>query len=360
MVSQIINIFLAVFCFISLLALWEVDFWWIRIFDFPRLQIAVLTVIFVCLRLVIGLKYQWDWIVLVLLAISLAVDFYRIIPYTRLVGTEVSKIRGSELDSISVKIVSLNVKQKNRAHSRVLDMLTEVSPSVVMLLETDEIWQRNLKSLKQQYPYTVEVPQDNTYGILFFSKLPIINHQVKNLVDEKVPSLFVTLDLGDSRSMELIGLHPRPPRPAEGHSTQRDGELSIVAKHMRDNKDRPIIVIGDFNDVAWSHTTRLFKRVSGALDPRVGRGLFSTFPVNYPLFRFPLDHTFFSKQIGLVEIQRLGDVGSDHFPMFLEIGLLQSPIDRPTEHADQEDLKENKEMIEAGDDWEPPKKEVKD
>jgi endonuclease/exonuclease/phosphatase (EEP) superfamily protein YafD len=123
----------------------------------------------------------------------------------------------------------------------------------------------------------------------------------------------------------LYGVHPRPPglKRRDGEESERedsdmrDAELLLVAKEVKKLGDVPVIVAGDFNDVAWSHTTRLFQRIGGLLDPRVGRGLFNTFSTESFLMRYPLDHVFASEHFHLVELRRLPDIGSDHFPMLV-------------------------------------------
>ena len=84
-------------------------------------------------------------------------------------------------------------------------------------------------------------------------------------------------------------------------------------------EDGPVIVGGDLNDVAWSRTTRLFLRISDLLDPRRGRGFFNSFHAHHAFMRFPLDHVFHSQHFGLLELRRLGNVGSDHFPFLIEL-----------------------------------------
>jgi endonuclease/exonuclease/phosphatase (EEP) superfamily protein YafD len=77
--------------------------------------------------------------------------------------------------------------------------------------------------------------------------------------------------------------------------------------------------MGDLNDVAWSHTTELFRKVSRLLDPRRGRGFYSTFSAHYWWLRFPLDYIFCSSDFGLVTMRRLPRFGSDHFAMFIQL-----------------------------------------
>ncbi|MFD2432733.1 hypothetical protein ACFSO9_03760 [Mesonia maritima] len=57
------------------------------------------------------------------------------------------------------------------------------------------------------------------------------------------------------------------------------------------------------------------------LDPRIGRGFFSTYNANNFLLRWPLDHMFSSEHFGLNEIERLKDIGSDHFPIYAKFNL---------------------------------------
>ena len=109
-------------------------------------------------------------------------------------------------------------------------------------------------------------------------------------VQEDIPSIHCGVRLKSGDVINLHCLHPRPPEPLDNQdSTPRDAELVLVGRAIGDDPaDPPTIVTGDLNDVAWSHTTRLFLRLSGLLDPRIGRGFFNSYNAKNPLFRFPL------------------------------------------------------------------------
>ena len=107
--------------------------------------------------------------------------------------------------------------------------------------------------------------------------------------------------------------------------------------------------MGDLNDVSWSRTIRLFQRISGLLDPRVGRHFINTFHANYPFFRWSLDLVFHSTDFALVTMQRLDHIGSDHFPLYtvLQSGRVFEQVQQSLEQT-TEDQQEAQEKIQEG------------
>nr|WP_262904611.1 endonuclease/exonuclease/phosphatase family protein [Hymenobacter lucidus] len=246
----------------------------------------------------------------------------------------------------------MNVLQYNKQGAKALAALQEVDPDLIMAVETDQWWYEQLKPLEETHPYTCHEPLDNTYGLLFFSRLPLDKCEIKYLLDDDVPSLHGRVQLADGQTwVRIYGLHPKPPAPAESKtSTKRDAELLLVGKEI-DRKEEPTIVFGDMNDVAWSHTSELFRRISGLLDPRVGRGLLPTFHADHLLLRWPLDHVFVSPDFKVDEMHRMPYVGSDHFPIYLKLSY--EPQDKAEqeencEQADVEDFQEAEEKIQEG------------
>lgn len=329
----------------SLIPLLKSDAWWIRGWDFPRLQFAVVGLAAMLLLALAMPGWPLHKIALLLiLAGSLAVDAYRIAPYTRLARVE-SLPAGRADSGQRLSIVVSNVLQDNKDPEPLRRVLAELSPDLVLLLEVDRRWMDDLAGLKSSHPFRVAQPLDNAYGIALFSRLELAQAGVGYLMEADIPSIRAQVVLGSGERVEVFGIHPRPPEPRSGDSTERDAELILVARKARESK-LPVIVMGDLNDVAWSHTTRLFRRISGLLDPRIGRGHFPTFPVALPFLRYPLDHVFHSKSLRLADFRVLPDIGSDHFPVYAEFSLEpQESAEQKSPQADSEDLREARETV---------------
>ncbi len=241
-----------------------------------------------------------------------------------------------------LRLLTANVRQSNRDFARTVALIEGEAPDVAILLETDQAWIDGLAPLQATYPHRQVWPQDNGYGIAVLSRLPLEDPEWRELVVRNVPSVKLRLQLGGD-DIRLYVVHPEPPVPHHG-TEGRDAEIGLVG--VEAEKDPlPTIVAGDLNDVAWSHTTRRFQRLSGLLDPRVGRGFYNTFHAQVPIWRWPLDHLFHDPRFRLVSMRRLPDIGSDHFPMLFCLALapLEDAGEEP-EEANGQDRREIREM----------------
>jgi endonuclease/exonuclease/phosphatase (EEP) superfamily protein YafD len=317
---------------VTIIPLWRHDAWWVRGMDFPRFQLFVLGLLILIAGVIfLDFNNNLSWVLIGLTLACTILHLWWILPYTKMFPIEVKAGRDNGEEN-RIRIITSNVLMTNHDAYKLLDLVSKYNPHILVVLESDKWWEEQLDVLENEYKYTMKCPLDNKYGMHVYSKLALEDTAIQFLVEPDLPSMHAIVVLESGVKIRVHFLHPAPPSPTENESSsERDAELLIVAKSVSD-EEGPIIVTGDLNDVAWSATTRLFRKISGLLDPRIGRGMFNTFHADYWFARWPLDHIFHSEHFTLMHIERLPHIGSDHFPMYVE--LVYDVIDG----ADQEGL----------------------
>ena len=316
----------------------------VRVCDFPRQQVAILAALLVPFTLWALPFDSWGLALIVAQVAIVLVQTVQCARFTPLWRVQSLAYDGAPDDPSVVRIVSSNVKMSNRDYGRIAATIRERDPHIAILMEVDQAWIDGMACLAERLPIVVASPQENAYGMALYSRLELVDAEVRFLLLENVPSIRATVVLPDGRRFRLYALHPEPPVPNED-TLGRDGEIIMVAREVAEDP-LPCVVTGDLNDVAWSRTTRRFQRLAGLLDPRVGRGFFNSFDARYPFLRWPLDHLFHDPEFRLVGMERLPYVGSDHFPMMFDLALTDEPAAAATPDApDADDRQEARDVL---------------
>lgn len=336
---------------LTLLSLVPSPHWAVRLWDFPRLQIAVAGgVAATAYGTLFFARRPAEWVFLAAVAAASLWQLRKVYPYTWLAPIQVQRsTRPRGAGHPSFRLLISNVLMENTHHDRLLRVIRDGDPDVILALETDAAWAAALEPLAERYPHVVRQPQDNWYGMMLFSRLPLREARIDFLVQDDIPSVHAVVELPGEVHVWLHGLHPRPPEPIRRqHSTPRDAELVVMGKAIEAAGDRPTVVAGDLNDVAWSRSSELFVRLAGLLDPRRGRGFYSSYHAKLPLFRYSLDHVFHSSHFRLVRLRRMPAIGSDHFPMLVELSYEpDAPVEQEEPEREPGDEEQAREHLEA-------------
>ncbi|GAB4242472.1 MAG: endonuclease/exonuclease/phosphatase family protein [Ekhidna sp.] len=343
----VITLLASVTLLATLVPILKHEHWVVRMFDFPYVQFTVLNLVVLgaCLLFTpYGNMYDGFWIAA--LSISLVYRVWIIFPYTRFAHKKVPDLKTSK-NELSLKVISYNVLMYNENYNGIIHAIEEENPDMVLLVETDKKWKEAVgNSFEDKLRFKVEIPLDNTYGMLFYSRFPLSKTKISCLVEDDVPSIDTLVHVQKDTTIRFFGLHPKPPSPTQNEtSLPRDAELIQIGKKAQ-KCELPVMIAGDLNDVAWSHTTRLFIRISELLDPRMGRGFFNTYHAKHPLLRWPLDHLFLSAHFRVISMKRLKSYGSDHFPICAMVALRpDDKVSHNIERAKQTDKLEATEKL---------------
>jgi endonuclease/exonuclease/phosphatase (EEP) superfamily protein YafD len=221
----------------------------------------------------------------------------------------------------TIKLLSANVLFENHSASRLLEIVREESPDVVLLLEYTPEWAQRVGELRTAYPHHVEVPAPRAYGLALFSRYELDAATAFTLDEKPAVEARVRTPGG---TLEVIGVHlfaPTSPSRSEMRNRQLDDLAARVAQ-LRG----PLAVLGDFNITPYSPFFQDWLARTGLTDTRRGRAVSPSWPVQLPLVGIPIDHCAVSKEVVIVAHRRLAAFGSDHYPILAEVALAPSAV----------------------------------
>ncbi|MEE7494745.1 endonuclease/exonuclease/phosphatase family protein [Methylobacterium oryzae] len=298
----------------SLISLIPTEWWAVRLLDFPRLPLAAaLAAVAVGLLCFLREARRSTAPVLALVVCALVVDVWILWPYLPTRGLRVDECPAERRLSVLVA----NVQLGNRDARPLIGAVGRERPDLFLAMETDAWWDEALKPVLGSMPHSLQRITGSYYGIHLFSRLTLVNGEIRHLAGQDTPAVVTGVTLRTGEVVDFVGVHPKPPQPWQSASG-RDAQLYAAAAFLRDRVE-PGVLAGDLNATPWEIAVERMARLSGLIDPRRGYGYVATWNAHSPWMRWPLDHVFHEGGFATVSIERLDAFGSDHFPYLVRL-----------------------------------------
>lgn len=284
--------------------------WWFDLASHFRLQYAAIQLL--CIFLCFFLKKKK---VLVFTIIFLALNVFQILPLY--FSSRPAFAHDSEIIE-KMKILVINVHTQNTEYIKVIEHIKNTDPDVLALEEINQRWFDQLSDVLKAFPYKKFVVRTDNFGIGLFSKLSPENMSVQYYGEVEVPSILANFSI-KNKPLDILFTHPVPPA-SQSYFHRRNEQLSEIAS-LRSKFNDNLIVLGDLNTTSWSYHFRNFREKMKLKDSRQGFGIQTTWPAMLPILGIAIDHCLVSPDIYVLNRKIGPDIGSDHYPVYVELGL---------------------------------------
>lgn len=253
---------------------------------------------------------RWCW--MGLCAVCLAWQVGQLVPLYRV---DPQLVVEGDFAGSGLRVMSQNVLTHNRHHRAVLDLVGEVDPDVVVLIETDQTWMWEMAPLDATYPHQLRAPWRGNFGMTLYSQLPLESAEVLLLGTAGLPSLTATVATPQG-PLRLLATHTLPPI-GRANAALRDDQLAAIAQWVKQS-DLPTLVIGDLNITPWSPLFHDLLEGGGLHNTQRGYGVSPTWYAR-GVVGLPIDHALVTAGVGVLD-RRLGPaVGSDHRAVVVDL-----------------------------------------
>jgi endonuclease/exonuclease/phosphatase (EEP) superfamily protein YafD len=292
---------------LATLAGW-LSWWWLPCELASHFRVQYLWIALIC---TISLAAAQQWRAAALAAVPVVLNLAVILPlyWPR---------QNRETESRPIRLESINVYSGNRRHADVLKFIAATQPDIVLLEEVTSEWRDVFDALAADFPYQETELREDNFGIGLVSRLPLESVQVRKVGSAGLPSIVARLRW-EGAPLTIVGTHPLPPAGREMWRL-RNGQFEALAALSR-TLSGAVVVIGDLNTTSWSAHFGTLLDGTRLRDSRPGFGVQASWPAWSPLPRIPIDHCLVSPEI-MVRRRFIGaDVGSDHFPLVVDLAI---------------------------------------
>jgi endonuclease/exonuclease/phosphatase (EEP) superfamily protein YafD len=277
--------------------------WWFSVLDFFHLQYAACA-------LLIGVYALWvgAWLLAGLGVLIIAINLYRM---RSLMPRSLKPYNHKNKD-----VMSVNAHDKNKRPEKLDRAIKEADPSVLLIMELTEDIRKYLRPSLSRYPHCLQTPVRDGFSICLLSKEPLEETGIDYLGPDETPLLKGNTRI-NGKLYRIYSAHPKPALSKEW-SEVRNEYFARLGQEIR-SSGLPTHVLGDFNSVLWEQHFRSFLDKAELESTLQGHGYKVTWPVYLLPLGIPMDHILVSKDIAYSKVSVGPYVGSDHFPVSINL-----------------------------------------
>jgi endonuclease/exonuclease/phosphatase (EEP) superfamily protein YafD len=281
--------------------------WMLELTTHFRVQYLAVTVVLLAFM---ALRRRWG--ACAVLVAAGAVSAVPVLPYLPLtVGSQATAA------APPIKVLSVNVSFLQFSGRRLLEIMKEADPDIIIVEELTPHAEGVLAPLDTAFPHHRKFPADGAYGIGLWSRFALESSETFAL--GRVPAIEARLRGPTGDTFTVIGVHLRAPTTAR-RASARNLELRELAARINETEGA-VIVAGDFNATPYTPYFRDWLKASGLTDSRRGRTLSISWPTTFPWVGIPIDHVAVSDDFTILSHRRLPNFESDHYGILVEVAL---------------------------------------
>lgn len=223
----------------------------------------------------------------------------------------------------SLKVMTVNVLYPVENDAQIIAQIAAEQPDVVLIQELTRARAGLLEKLRATYPWQVDCSQGWRCDVAIVSRHPWDAAEADPVGPTGTKLAWARFGPQWANLM-VASLHLKWPL-ISNQSAQLASAREFLARH-----NGPVIVAGDLNAAPWSAAVQSFTRAArltsaGGFMPTwprrtTGQGQLCTLCVP----QLQIDHILVSHHIGVVDVHRGQDVGSDHLPLLAVLRLPSS------------------------------------